>query len=797
MRKLLLLLLIGSYSLMYSQNKVSGYVIDENDQPVIGAVAVCLDQKNNTILHSVMADTAGYFSFENVQWDTQKIKITGFGYKENEILSNEEGNTLKIVLYPLSETLREVVVSARSSVVQKNDRLVFNVSNSNLTKGNSTFELLKFTPLVTVAEDRITMLGRKSIILYVNGRKTNLPQDQALGYLKSLPAENISSIEIITSPDVTFRTNGTEGVINLVLKKNEADGLKGTLSVSSTQRHYNSQDGGLYIDYQKNKLNLSGNVYASNDENYFINNTTYYYFNSGNKNTFLNREKPIRRYIGGSVRADYHLSDKHIIGLLINSSYNKHKDNRLGKTLYEQITAGVVDSATVSRNNIDEPTFRLSANANYRFKTDNKGSQLSVDVDYFRNNKDNTMLNSFFYEQNNTTGDPYSRFRQRSDDHLDNYSGKVEYTHVFDQMNKLTTGLESYYTDSKSDFFYGNWLNGDYVSDPQRSNTFDYNETYAAAYASYNRIFSPKLITVVGLKAEYGKSKGKQKATSENIDRENIYVLPSLSVLYTINPDNRLAYNFTSYIGRPGYYSLNPFRFYLSPTTYKEYNPNLEDIDIYINTLSYTLKSKYIFNLNYMYSPNATNNFLVPVDDKYTKYINANFGKLHSVWLTLVWNDSFLDDRVYFNSSLTGTYFRSKGSVENIVVNVTDFNFNLDLSLGWQISKKHNWNITSRYVYRSKSRLAHENNDAFNSLDISLKKVFSNNMSLNFGINGLIRNSTYNRQKTTDNYKYYYHDKTNWRSFFVKFSIPFGNTKSKGAQYRRTSSGTTESRMKE
>ncbi|HCO68261.1 MAG TPA: hypothetical protein DIT04_10975 [Dysgonomonas sp.] len=364
-------------------------------------------------------------------------------------------------------------------------------------------------------------------------------------------------------------------------------------------------------------------------------------------------------------------------------------------------------------------------------------------------------------------------------------------------MNKLTTGLESYYTDSKSDFFYGNWLNGDYVSDPQRSNTFDYNETYAAAYVSYNRIFSPKLITVVGLKAEYGKSKGKQKATSENIERENIYVLPSLSVLYTINPDNRLSYNFTSFVGRPGYYSLNPFRFYLSPTTYKEYNPNLEDIDIYINTLSYTLKSKYIFNLNYMYSPNATNNFLVPVDDKYTKYINANYGKLHAVNLSFVWNDSFFNDRLYFNSSLTGLYSRNKGNVENIVLNVTNFSFDLGLSLGWEISKKHNWNITSRYVYRSKSRLAHENNDAFNSLDISIKKVFSNNISLNFGINGLIQNRTFNRQKTTENYKYYYHDKTNWRSFFVKFSIPFGNTKSKGAQNRKTSSGTTESRMKE
>lgn len=797
MRKLLFLLFISAYGLLYSQDKVSGYVVDENEQPVIEAIVACLGRNDNAILHSAMVDSVGYFSFNNVDWNTQIIKISGFGYKGVDIVDDNNGDPIKVVLYPLSETLREVVVSAQSSMVQKNDRLVFNVSNSNLTKGNNTFELLKFTPLVTVDESKISMLGKNSVILYVNGRKTNMTQDEALGYLKSLPAQNISNIEIITNPDVSFRTDGTQGVINLVLKKNEADGLKGTLSVSSTQQHYNSQDGSLYVDYQKNKLNISGNVYTSNNESYYTNNTTYNYFNSGYKNTFFNMSKPIRRYIGGSIRADYHLSDKQILGFSMSSSYNKHKDRSKGKTLYQQITSNTIDSIIVSQNNIDEPTFRLSVNANYRLKTDDKGSQLSLDVDYLQNKKDNTMLNSFFYEEKNKIGDPYFRFKQKSDDHFDNYSGKIDYTHVFNPMNKLTTGLESYYTDSKSDFFYGNWSDGSYINDPQKSNTFDYKESYAAAYASYNRVWSPKLMTAVGVRAEYAKSKGKQNVTSEIVNRDGVSLLPSLSLLYTINTDNRLAYNFTSFVGRPGYYSLNPFRFYLSPTTYKEYNPKLEDIDAYINTLSYTLKRKYIFNLNYMYSGNATNNFLVPVDNVYTKYINANYGKLHSVWLTFVWNDSFFDDRLYFNSSLTGSFLRNKGGVEDIVVNVASLSCDLRLSLGWQISKKYNWNITSQYTYRSRMKLAHEDADAYNKLDVSVKKVFSNNMSLNFGVNGLIRTSADHRQKNTDNYKYFYESTTDWRSFFVKLSIPFGNTKSKGAQNRKTLSNTTESRLKE
>jgi len=57
----------------------------------------------------------------------------------------------------------------------------------------------------------------------------------------------------------------------------------------------------------------------------------------------------------------------------------------------------------------------------------------------------------------------------------------------------LTFGTEAYRNTAESDFFYGNMNNnGIYESDPQKSNDFSYNESYAGAYISYMRVWNAK-----------------------------------------------------------------------------------------------------------------------------------------------------------------------------------------------------------------------------------------------------------------------------------------------------------------
>ena len=229
-------------------------VLNENGSPAVNAIAFRLSKTDLAIRQTVMADSAGRIVFPgNVDFGKEFVKITAFGYKDIDITDGSPSEPLKVVFAPLSVRLDEFVVSVEQNTVQKSDRLVFSIAGTNLAKGNNIYEVLKFAPLVKEENRQLSIIGKESTLLYINGRKTNVPAESMNAYLRGIPAENIAKIEVITNPGATLRDSGNTGIINIELKKNENDGVKGSLYVEDVQRKNNSQYGSLYLDMQKKK----------------------------------------------------------------------------------------------------------------------------------------------------------------------------------------------------------------------------------------------------------------------------------------------------------------------------------------------------------------------------------------------------------------------------------------------------------------------------------------------------------------------------------------------------------------
>jgi hypothetical protein len=782
-------------SVAYSQNRVTIHVVNENDKPLSGAVAYVLGL-DSLFIHSAITNEEGIINMPSVDFQKEMIKILAFGYNSFDIWKASADNTIKVKLNPLNIELSEVIVNANSNIIQKNDRIVFNVANENLTKGNNSYELIKFTPFIVVDNsDKLSIIGKSGVQLYINGRKTNVPESSISSYLSSLPAEKIASIEVITSPGATIRTNGNEGIINLVLKKNEADGLNGTLTLNDSQRKTNSQDGGIYLNYQKNKLNVSVNAYGNNNNGSDQLVYDYYYMISNNHQRLISDEKTKYKELAGSLRVDYNLSDRQILGMVLNSSYTDDGRNTTDQTTFGKRNTTLIDSILHSDNRIATPVQNYSANLNYRLKVSEKGD-LAVDVDYLWNIRKQHMQTNFSRIEIGMQLSPYDRFEQTSEDLMNSYSGKIEYRHTFNNTTNIVAGIETYASASEANFFYGNLQNGVYVSDPQKTNTFSYNEMYRGGYISFSRAWTPKFNSRIEANLELIDSKGIQQVTSEEIKRTYVDLRPSVSLQYQFNPANRLSYNLNFFVARPGFYSLNPFRFYLSPTVYKEYNPDLKPSNSYINVLNYNLKGHYIFNLEHMYIKDCANNFLIPVDDQYTKYINANYGDTQMFSFVFIWNDSFWENRVYANASIRSMYLKYKGEVESIVVNNEGTSYVFSLSGGVQISKRYDWNLTGNFVYESEVKLAHENAGDRYRFSVGMRKKISQGISLNFGVRDFLFNNAA-RYNIDDNYEYYLNPKYDFRTFYVSISLSFGNMKAKGASGRRSSSSTVKNRLKE
>lgn len=393
------IILFSHITVLKGQVKINALVVDKNEHPIEGALAIRLTIENRSIIESAFSDSMGVFSFENIDFANEFISISCTGYTSQEITTALEKDIIKITLEPLSVTLDEIMVVNKANVIQKSDRLIFNVTNKNLVKGNNTYDLLKFTPLIQIENNVISISGNQPAILYIDGRKSNLPEGDILSYLKSLPANLITSIEVVTNPGAAYKLTDNQGIINLILKKRETDGVKGTLSISSYQNNRNSQYAGLYMDYQKNKLNLTINIYPSYNDFSSKDRTEYSYFNTKRHDYIKSKSDLKYLYLGGNIRADYHLTKNQVLGVILNGSYTKGDEKEFANTAFSHLETNVIDSIYISYNKTKRPTKRFNINANYRMKVSSKGN-LSLDFDYLTDNSDYSVLNDFYRQEN-------------------------------------------------------------------------------------------------------------------------------------------------------------------------------------------------------------------------------------------------------------------------------------------------------------------------------------------------------------------------------------------------------------
>ncbi|MED5545239.1 MAG: TonB-dependent receptor [Pseudomonadota bacterium] len=96
----------------------------------------------------------------------------------------------------------------------------------------NALQLLRGLPAVTVTPDEsLLVLGAGVTTIYVDGRPFLGDIRQ---FLRSLHGSDIARIEVITNPSAQFSAEGAGGVINLVLRKTQEEGLSGNASYEAS-----------------------------------------------------------------------------------------------------------------------------------------------------------------------------------------------------------------------------------------------------------------------------------------------------------------------------------------------------------------------------------------------------------------------------------------------------------------------------------------------------------------------------------------------------------------------------------
>jgi hypothetical protein len=261
---MLLLCLPVSLSIL-AQNKtinyqVSGQIVEKLSGEGVPYATVII--KNDSIKEKkIMAcDVSGHFSLSLSEPQKYILTVSSVGYKEFSLPINISGLKTELGKLSMEEgiELKEVSVTAQKPLVKMEvDKIVYSMESDPEAQTNNTLEMLNKVPLVTVdAEDKITVNGQSNFKVLVNGKSSSMMSANLKDVLKSLPANTVKDIEVITNPSSKYDAEGLGGIINIITLKKKISGYNGSISSGVDSR--GSFNWSTYLAAKIDKFSFSG-----------------------------------------------------------------------------------------------------------------------------------------------------------------------------------------------------------------------------------------------------------------------------------------------------------------------------------------------------------------------------------------------------------------------------------------------------------------------------------------------------------------------------------------------------------
>ena len=693
------------------------------------------------------------------------VRQLGVIYYKQNINANQDTNVGIINITEKEQQLQEVVITSKKKLIERKvDRLIFNVENSISASGGDAIDALKITPRVKVKNDNISMIGKNNMSVMLDDKLILLTGDELINFLKSIPSDNIKSIEVITTPPAKYDAEGNSGLINIKLKKSKLNQWNASLRSSYIQSTYPKGSFGGNFDYQKNKLSLYSNLNYVNGSNAPVEtNKIYYPLGLWNEE---NKRRDFQNSVNGRIGADYKISEKFSVGMQYLGSFSKPKiaENSL-TTIYNQ-TNSQIDSYinTLSENLGKNNNHSLNLNSTVVFDT--IGKKMNINLDYFKfKNDDNRIFNTINLLSANNT----------SLQDIQNYSAKIDFEHPLKWIN-LSYGGKLSFIKTQNNVNYFDTTLGTPIFDPTQSNEFNYDENTQAIYLNGTKKLNEKWETQLGFRLENTQTEGVSKTLNQKNTNSYAKLFPTFYLTYTPNEKNSFSINYNKRINRPSYNRLNPFRWYSNPFSYTEGNPFLQP------SFSNNLELNYTFNDNWsnsIYYSHTDNGFeqitIVDNTDNIQKTIAQNFFKTTIIGIS----ESYTYNKLKWLSSTFSfdwNYSKSESLIPITNQNLNGSNAYFSTSNDFNLNKNKTLLFNFSYWYNFKGTSDLDKNNAYSQLDASIKYfAFDKKLQISFNANDILSTNRPIYTSFTNNIQIDYKNYYDVRLFRLSLVYKFGN----------------------
>ncbi|MGI4735665.1 MAG: TonB-dependent receptor domain-containing protein [Janthinobacterium lividum] len=565
---------------------LTGTVLDSlSRQPVSYATVVLLPAApSEKPISGVAADDKGMFSLTRLPVGTFRLRVSyvGYGTRTRAVTVGVGATALGTIQLPTAaQQLGEAVVVGEKPVVEvRPDRLVYNADQDVSNAGGTAQDVLRKAPLLAVdGEGNVTMRGSANFKVLVNNKPSPTLARNLAEALKSIPAEQIQSVEVITTPPAKYDGEGTAGIINIVLKKGVNQGANGRVGLSGGNRNSNFNSA---LNFRQGKINFTSSANAGAWYNPGKSET--YRLGHSSLGTDTLRRSGNRHNQGGwtygTVGLDYDLAEHHSLTLAGSLNYYQGKNT---SDLLNRYTAPVATANQLFTRSTAEVFngFNAEGTATYTRTFAQARKEWSALGQYSLN------TGTFGYDYDQFQGSsiplssPEASYRERSRGRTPGHEVtlQTDFTQPLGEQSKLELGAKAIFRATGSVATVDTLFTHDGtkpVSAPRRGTDFSYNQDVQAAYGIYSFGVGKKLSASLGSRLERTGIKADFRTTSSGFDRTYLTVLPNGFAQYKVGEASSVRIAYSRRITRPTIDYLNPFRDASTPGFVSYGNPFLD-----------------------------------------------------------------------------------------------------------------------------------------------------------------------------------------------------------------------------
>ena len=578
MFRILILVLALLPSISYSQRPssgpggsgitgyISGKVLDSISNEAIGYAAVgIVNQSTGKVINGGITDEKGSFRIGDLPEGTYTLQVSFIGFASKEISGlvltplRPDLEYGSILLRQESKLLDEVKVVGEAALIEaKPDRLVYNAENDVTTRGGDAADVLRKVPFLGVDFDgNVTLRGSENVRILINGRPSGIFNASVADALKMMPADQIKSVEVITSPSAKYDGEGTAGIINIITRKKNIEGLTGSADLTAGTR---SNRGNANISYGKGRLALN-----------FSGGGHYGWPQEGS--TSFRREE-FGDVVPTLLTQDgFNTSSRYGFRTNAGMEYNVNAYNTITSSLSYRGYHSINDNDVLSSYSVNSDPLEI-----YRRTTDGNSGRSGWDWEgaYEKTFPDSEKQWSIAFEVDNDIDQSDFEYDQRyalpvsetptlenNINEADNLEVTVQtdYVHPLGEKVKLETGALVTIRNIESGFRYDVYDPdaGTWHEDPLRSDIFYYDQNVLAGYVSGTFDIDPKTTIIGGVRMEFTGIDGSFERFDSPFSNQYSKLLPNLTVSRKTGEYNQWRISYNQRIQRPTQRHVNPF----------------------------------------------------------------------------------------------------------------------------------------------------------------------------------------------------------------------------------------------